>query len=57
MRTRITQFLIRSMAARKAPAGDVGQVFLVSGLLEFIQPSAEVGFISSLSVAVGTPLL
>jgi hypothetical protein len=56
VRTRITEFLHQLHGGPQRAGWDVGQVFLVSGLLEFIQPSAEVGFISSLSVAAGTPL-
>jgi predicted phage baseplate assembly protein len=56
VRTRITQFLHPLYGGSEGAGWEVGQVFLVSGLLEFIQPSAEVGFISSLTVAAGTPL-
>jgi predicted phage baseplate assembly protein len=56
VRTRITQFLHPLCGGPEGAGWEVGQVFLVSGLLEFIQPSAEVGFISSLTVAAGTPL-
>ena len=56
VRTRITQFLHPLYGGPEGAGWEVGQVFLVSGLLEFIQPSAEVGFISSLTVAAGTPL-
>jgi hypothetical protein len=56
VRARITEFLHPLYGGPGGAGWEVGQVFLVSGLLEFIQPSAEVGFISSLSVAAGTPL-
>jgi predicted phage baseplate assembly protein len=56
VRTRITQFLHPLYGGADGAGWEVGQVFLISGLLEFIQPSAEVGFISSLTVAAGRPL-
>jgi hypothetical protein len=56
VRTRITGFLHPLYGGPEGTGWEVGQVFLVSGLLEFIQPPAEVGFISSLTVAAGTPL-
>jgi predicted phage baseplate assembly protein len=56
VRTGITEFLHPLNGGPDGTGWDVGQVFLVSGLLEFIQPPADVGFISSLTVAAGTPL-
>jgi Baseplate J-like protein len=56
VRTRITEFLHPLYGGPEGVGWEVGQVFLVSGLLEFIQPNAEVGFISSLAVAAGTPI-
>ncbi len=56
VRSRITEFLHPLYGGPQGEGWDVGQVFLVSGLLEFIQPSAEIGFISSLAVAAGAPL-
>jgi predicted phage baseplate assembly protein len=56
VRTRITEFLHPLYGGPEGTGWEVGQVFLVSGLLEFIQPNAEVGFISSLTVAAGKPL-
>jgi hypothetical protein len=56
VRARITEFLHPLYGGPDGAGWDVGQVFLVSGLLEFIQPEAEIGFISSLAVAAGKPL-
>jgi predicted phage baseplate assembly protein len=56
VRTKITKFLHPLSGGSEGAGWEVGQVFLISGLLEFIQPPAEVGFISSLAVKAGTPL-
>lgn len=56
LRSKITRFLHPLYGAPDGTGWEVGQVFLVSGLLEFVQPSTDLGFISSLSVAAATPL-
>ncbi len=56
LRTKISTFLHPLHGGPKGNGWDVGQDFLVSGLLEFIQPNTEIGFISSVSVKAGLPM-
>lgn len=55
LRDKITQFLHPLHGGPQGTGWEIGQAFLVSGLLEFIQPSPEIGFISKIKVAPGTP--
>ncbi len=55
LRDEITQFLHPLRGGPQGAGWEIGQAFLVSGLLEFIQPSPEIGFISKIKVAPGNP--
>ena len=56
LRSKIKAFLHPLYGGPDSSGWEVGQDFLVSGLLKFIQPNTEIGFISSLSVKAGSPL-
>ncbi|MEZ4731290.1 MAG: putative baseplate assembly protein [Caldilineaceae bacterium] len=51
----IDRFLHPLYGGAQGAGWEVGQDFRVSTLLEFIQPPAEIGFISRIKVAAGTP--
>jgi hypothetical protein len=53
---RINQFLHPLWGGPDGNGWEVGQAFLVSGLLEFIQPNPRIGFISKITVAPGQPI-
>ena len=55
LRDEIAQFLHPLHGGPQGTGWEIGQAFLVSGLLEFIQPSPEIGFISKIKVAPGIP--
>ncbi len=56
LRDKIRRFLHPLHGGPRGAGWEIGQPFLVSGLLEFIQPSPEVGFVSKISVAPGQPI-
>jgi uncharacterized phage protein gp47/JayE len=56
LRTKITEFLHPLHGGPGGTGWEVGQAFLVSGLLEFIQPDPRVGFITRITVAAGQPI-
>jgi uncharacterized phage protein gp47/JayE len=53
---KIRRFLHPLHGGPQGSGWEIGQPFLVSGLLEVIQPSPEVGFISEITVSPGLPI-
>jgi hypothetical protein len=53
LRRKITAFLHPLHGGPERIGWEIGQAFLVSGLLEFIQPDPQVGFITSIAVKAG----
>lgn len=56
LRDKIRRFLHPLYGGPQGNGWEIGQPFLVSGLLEFIQPTPEIGFISKIIVAPGEPI-
>jgi hypothetical protein len=56
LREKIRHFLHPLYGGPRGGGWEIGQAFLVSGLLEFIQPSPDLGFISKITVAPGQPI-
>lgn len=56
LRTNINKFLHPLQGGPDGTGWEVGQAFLVSGLLENIQPDPRVGFITKITVAPGQPI-
>jgi hypothetical protein len=56
IRNLINQFLHPLWGGPNGEGWEVGQSFAVSGLLEFMQPSPQVGFISKISISAGPPI-
>jgi hypothetical protein len=56
LRTKIARYLHPLYGGPDGNGWSIGQDFLMSGLLEFIQPDPAIGFISRITVAAGTPL-
>jgi len=56
LRDKIRHFLHPLYGGPQGGGWEIGQPFLVSGLLEFIQPIPEIGFISRIAVAPGQPI-
>jgi uncharacterized phage protein gp47/JayE len=56
LRDKIRRFLHPLYGGPQSGGWEMGQPFLVSGLLEFIQPSPEVGFITKITIAPGEPI-
>jgi Baseplate J-like protein len=55
MKVAIARFLHPLHGGPQGAGWEIGQAFLVSGLLEYIQPPPEIGFISKITVAPGAP--